>query len=266
MKSEKHTGVSPGTAVLLSAVLIVVIWEAGARVLHAPLILPAPSAVFQRFFELSRSSFFWKNVGFTAIRCFAAFGISLLAGTLLGIGCGMSASFNNFVAFPLAVLRSTPVVSFILLALFWFDSSVVPVFVAVLMTLPVMITAVASGFSAVDEKLLAMAKIYGLSFRQQFLYIKIPAVVPFFLSGAVSSFGLSWKVVAAGEVLSLPRYGAGTLLQKAQVHLETQEVVAVTFVIVLLSFVFEKLLSGLVSRFQHRRLRTDAEDPDYGQP
>ena len=51
--------------------------------------------------------------------------------------------------------------------------------------------------------------------------------------------------LAAGEVLSLPHYAAGTLMQKAQVHLETAEILASTFVLVILSLIFQKILTKI---------------------
>ena len=111
-----------------------------------------------------------------------------------------------------------------------------------------MATAVANGFSKADEKLMGMANFFSLSRSQIFKYIQLPSLVPFFLNGMVSSFGLTWKVVAAGEVLSLPKAAAGTMLQKAQVHLETSTVIAVAIILVLVSFAIERLFMYAVKR------------------
>jgi len=237
----------------LSFLCILFLWEAAALSMRAPLILPFPADVFKSLYLLVRQNMFWMAVGATVIRCFVSFFISLIAGTVLGTVCGMSDVFRNFSAVPLSIVRSTPVVSFILLALFWFTSSTVPVFVSVLMTLPVMITSVSSGFRKQDMRLSAMARLYGFTRMQQFRWITVPAVMPYFLTGAVSCFGLTWKVVAAGEVLCLPKHGTGTLMQTAQVHLETQQVLAVTIVLVFLSFVLEQLFAYAVSRCTGRR-------------
>ena len=70
------------------------------------------------------------------------------------------------------------------------------------------------------------------------------------MNGMVSTFGLTWKVVAAGEVLSLPKYAAGTLLQRGQVHLETSSVIAVTIVLVTVSFIIERLFSLAVRKYE----------------
>ena len=198
--------------------------------------------------SLVKTKAFWQAFAHTFLRVIISFAITVVIGTALGIAAGFSKFLRDFFELPLAVIRATPVVAFILIALFWFKSGTVPVFVSVLMTLPIMTTAVANGFSKADEKLMGMAKVFCLTRSQIFKYIQFPSLVPFLLNGMVSSFGLTWKVVAAGEVLSLPKYAAGTMLQKAQVHLETSTVIAVAIILVLVSFVIERLFMYAVKR------------------
>jgi NitT/TauT family transport system permease protein len=239
---------SKPAAYCLSTVFLFAVWEAAAHAVNAPLILPFPGQVLRAFLLMCRKTSFWQNVGATFVRCMVSFALSVVLGTIVGVLCGISPFLKNFFSFPVEIIRATPVVSFILLALFWFTSSQVPVFVSVLMTLPVMATATAQGFAKKDKNLEAMAHVYSFTKRQIFRWITLPSVLPFFFSGAVSAFGLTWKVVAAGEVLSLPAKGAGTIMQTAQVHLETADVAAVTFVIVVLSFGLEKLFAFVVRK------------------
>ena len=228
-------------AYILSLIIIVAVWFILARIINAPLILPGPAAVFNAAKDLVQSPSFWRAFAHTFLRVIISFVITVLLGTVIGIAAGFSRFFRSFFELPLAIIRATPVVAFILIALFWFKSGTVPVFVCVLMTLPIMTTAVANGFSKTDEKLLGMAKVFNFNRGQIFRYIQMPSLVPFFLNGMVSTFGLSWKVVAAGEVLSLPKYAAGTMLQKAQVHLETSTVMAVAILLVAVSFLLEQV-------------------------
>jgi ABC-type nitrate/sulfonate/bicarbonate transport system ATPase subunit len=122
------------------------------------------------------------------------------------------------------------------------------------MALPVMATAVCTGCSTVPRSLLDTASVYDLSRRQTFHHVRLPFLLPFVQDGMLSSFGMTWKVTVAGEVLSLPRLGAGQLLYTAQVHLESADLLAVTLAVVLLSFLFEKTAALL---FQ--LLRTQVE-------
>ena len=235
-------------AYLLSIFVLLAAWFFLSKLINAELILPSPLEVFSSMGSLVKTEAFWQAFAHTFLRVIISFAITVVLGTALGIAAGFSKFLRDFFELPLAVIRATPVVAFILIALFWFKSGTVPVFVSVLMTLPIMTTAVANGFSKADEKLMGMAKVFDFSRGQVFRYIQLPSLVPFLLNGMVSSFGLTWKVVAAGEVLSLPKYAAGTMLQKAQVHLETSTVIAVAIILVLVSFAIERLFMYAVKR------------------
>lgn len=235
-------------SLVLSTVVILALWQGLAVAVNSPLILPLPQQTLEVLVENLGQPLFWQHIGATACRSLAAFAISVVMGSLLGAAAGVSRSFQNLLELPLAIVRATPVVSFILLALFWLGSSLVPVFVAVLMSLPVMIASVETGIISRDQHLLDCCRSYGFSRYQLILHLYIPSCKTYFFSGTLAAFGLSWKVVAAGEVLSLPRRAAGTLLQSAKVHVETTEVFAVTLVLVILSFVLEGLFSLALRR------------------
>ncbi|MBD5447195.1 MAG: ATP-binding cassette domain-containing protein [Treponema sp.] len=224
---------------LLSVAALLAVWHIAAHALHAPLILPAPLAVARRLASLAQTADFWRHVAATSARTVKSTVLVVCLGSVAGVLCGMRPRCAAFMAFPLAIIRSTPVVSFILLALFWLGSDAVPVFCAVLMAFPLMVTAVATGCARRDETLLAMARVFRLTRGQVMRYITAAELLPFFAAGARASFGMAWKVVAASEVLSLPRHALGTLMQTAQVHLETADVLAVSLVLVLLSLLCE---------------------------
>ena len=235
-------------AILLSIGTILVVWQILAMVINSPLILPLPKETLKALLQDIGKPLFWQHVGATACRSLVAFGISVVVGTLLGAAAGASDSVHNLLDFPLAMMRATPVVSFILLALFWFGSSLVPIFVAIVMSLPVMISAVETGIKNTNKDLIVCCRVYGFSTGKMLRHLYFPSCKPYFFSGSLAAFGLSWKVVAAAEVISLPHRSAGTLLQNAKVHLETAQVFAITLVLVILSFVLESLFSVILHR------------------
>ena len=235
-------------AILLSIVTILVVWQILAMVINSPLILPLPRETLEVLIQDMGKPLFWQHVGATACRSLIAFGISVVVGTILGAAAGASDSVHNLLDFPLAMMRATPVVSFILLALFWFGSSIVPIFVAMVMSLPVMISAVETGIKNTDKDLIACCRVYGFSTGKMLCHLYFPSCKPHFFAGSLAAFGLSWKVVAAAEVISLPHRSAGTLLQNAKVHLETAQVFAITMVLVILSFILESLFSFILHR------------------
>lgn len=225
----------------LSAALIAVIWESAATAIASPLILPHPGAVVKALCAAAATASFWQNVLATLARVFVSFFIAAAAGTATGILHGTIPAVRHILALPLAVVRATPIVSFILIAIFIFKSSAVPVIAAVLMTLPVMTESVSASLSLSedDKKKLEMARIYRLTANQKIKYIFFPNMSRHIAAALVSSFGMTWKVVAAGEVLSVPKKALGSLLYTAQVHLESETVYATSLAIVVLSFAFE---------------------------
>lgn len=230
--------------VLFSIAVLTGLWFLIHWIINSDLIFPGPIYVFQCLWKNAQTSFFWQNVLATIIRSFTAFCISVILSLIIGFTAGIHPAFEAFIQFPIAIIKTAPVVSFILLSLFWFPSDFVPVFVSVLMTLPVITSSIISGLKSADPKLLAMAKVYGFTKKQIYMYIYKPVTIPYFFSGAYSAFGLSWKVVAAGEVLTLPRYAIGTQLQTAKVHLETADVFAFTITIILISFICESIFGA----------------------
>lgn len=232
---------------IISPFFLVLAWYAVSGIMNAPIILPYPHTVLFRLVELSFTAVFWKAFAFTFLRVIISFLISLIAGFFLGFFAADSKSFSAFLEFPLELLRATPIIALILPALFWFTSNIVPVFVAVIMCIPIVLTSSKKGFehNSENQQKLFKAKSRGFTGYNAFRYIRVPCALPSVVSGAESAFGLSWKVVAAGEVLSIPRYAAGSLMQQAQIHLETSDVLAVTIALVVVSYILEKLLKTL---------------------
>jgi ABC-type nitrate/sulfonate/bicarbonate transport system ATPase subunit/ABC-type nitrate/sulfonate/bicarbonate transport system permease component len=228
-------------------------WQAAAMHLNSPLILPLPSEVFRQLLLGLGSPVFLRHFGISCLRSLLAIGLTLAAGSVSGLGAGLSAAFRAFAAVPLAIIRAVPVAAIILLAVFWLGSDALPVFVALLMGLPVMTDAVAAGITKIPARLVDAAKVYRFSRRKLLFHVYIPAALPNFLSGLRSVFGLSWKVVVAGEVLVLPRYGAGSLLYTAKVHLETAQVFAIVILMVIICLALETLFFLLPRCFRKQR-------------
>lgn len=227
-----------------SIFVILALWQTVAVLLNSQLIFPSVFTTITRLFELLKTESFYKAIALSLVRVFYGFLLAVVTGLFAGILCGRFKSVRIFMEFPLALIRSVPVVSFILLAIFVFSSNFVPVFCTFLMGFPIMTDCVCSAFnfSEEEEKLFFMADIFKFTKTQRLRYIFLPHFKPFFKSGILSVAGLSWKVTAASEVLSVPKNALGAILQNAQVHLETSTVLAATIVLVFLAFFTEKLI------------------------
>ncbi len=205
-------------------------------------IVPHPEETLLTVIRLIGSKDFLHVAGATVMRGIIGFFISAILGLGVGIIAGVSQGINAFVNPILITIRSTPVISLILLALIWFSSGMVPVFIAMLTMFPFICTNVVDGIKSVDKDLIEMARFYKVGRSKIITGLYIPAIMPFIISGASSAMGIGWRAIIIGEVLSQPRYGIGTTMQSAQTFLNVDVVIAWTLIAVLISYVFEKII------------------------
>jgi len=238
-----RTGRRKNPWVTLAAVVVMfLIWQLGSLAFGSPIILPSPAETAAGLVKLLVSIGFWQAVGATLFRGLAGFLLSCLCGTLIGGLAGYSRTARSFVSPFLTVIRSTPVMSVILLALIWFHTDEVPVFVGFLMGFPIICGNIVEGVQAVDRTLLEMARAYRVPPLRVVTGIHLPSVFPYFIAGVSTALGITWKVVVAAEVLSQPVHAIGTGLALAKYRLDTAEVFAWTVVAILLSGASDALL------------------------
>ena len=126
----------------LSVIAFLAVWRLAALAANSALILPPPAAVLRWIAHNGTRAEFLHHIGASCARAGTAIALTIALGSALGICAGLSPSFRALIAFPLTVIRAAPVVSLILLAVFWLGTNALPVFVAALMALTVMIDSV----------------------------------------------------------------------------------------------------------------------------
>ena len=229
----------------------ILVWEALARYVGSDLIICAPSAALKRLFELCTTGGFWSAVAFSSLRILAGFFSALIVGC---VSASLSAKFSliKILLHPItSVIKATPVASFIILAIIWFGSRNLSMFISFLMVFPVIYLNVLGGIESADPKLLEMARVFKIGRLRTLIYIYFPEVLPFLASGCSVALGLCWKSGVAAEVIGISSGSVGERLYKAKLYFETGDLLAWTAVIIIVSTLFEKLfmlLLGLLSR------------------
>lgn len=238
---------SAGRSQTLSAagvLLFAALWKAGAQFAGAEVILPGPLTVLRTFGKVILSESFLPALTNTALRGGSAFLASALTALILGVAAGLSDAVRDILRPLVIIIKSTPVMSFILLALIWFPSGFVPIFVAVLMAFPIIYENVQIGLRAVDGRLLEMARVYRISKFNILRRILLPGIFSYFLAASKTAFGIIWKAVIAAEILSRPSAAVGSEMYEAKIYIETASVLAWTLVAVLLSAASDILLQA----------------------
>lgn len=234
----------------LIGVFWIALWQGAAMLVGKPLLLPGPVDTAQTLFRLAGKAVFWQSTGMTLLRVAAGYLCAVVLGVLLAVSCHFIPLLEALFSPIRAVIRATPVSSFIMLVLLWMKKAHVPVFISFLMVLPIVWTAVQEGLKATDGQLKEMTHMYGFSGWQRFCYLYAPSVKPAFAASCMTGLGFAWKSGIAAEVLALPALSVGLHLYNAKIYLERAELFAWTFTVILLSMALEAMLKKAVGRMK----------------
>lgn len=231
------------------AIIIVLLgWQLSATLIRLPLILPTPQEALAQITVLIITKDFWRHLGATLNRGLTGFGLSLTAGIVIGICAGRNVFVKAFFRPLIILMRSTPVMSVIILALIWFKRETIPIFVTFLMAFPIIVQNIVEGMESIDPDLFEMTAIYRITSWQRFHYLYLPSLAPFLAAGISGGLGITWKVLIAAEVLSYPTWGIGAQMDTARVYLQTDKVFAWTLIVVALGLFFDYLLDSLLKK------------------
>lgn len=229
-------------------IFLIAVWHFVALIIGNATVLPTPIAVFFRLAEIVKEQSFWQITLLSCIRIIVGF----LLGSIIGAGFGALSHVSRtakYILDPLLILiKATPVASFIILLFFWLPNNTIPSFTSVLIVIPLVSANVYEGFKAVDVGLKEVANLYNIRGLTRFRTLYLPTLKSYFLAAFSTSLGLSFKAGIAAEILCTPKTAIGSEIYNGKVYLETENVFAWTFVVIILSLLFDMLFKKLLER------------------
>jgi len=229
-------------SVPLSLLFWIAVWAIISLRVSNEFLLPSPKDTLTALFAMVRESEFWIITASSLLRILFGIVIAAILGVILGVITARLEMLDSLFSPLMTLVKATPIASFIVLALLWIDRNTLPVFITVLIVLPIVHSNISSGIRSVKKELLQVAKVYRFSPSKKLLKIYVPSVLPFFLAACRASLGMAWKAGIAAEVLCTPKDAIGTQIYFSKTYLETPDLFAWTLIVIILSVVIEKLL------------------------
>lgn len=219
--------------VLVVAVLIG-IWQIGVMVSGVPqYILPSPGAVAISLFKdwAILAPALWVTTQITM----ASLGLALIGGVGIAVFLVQS-KWIETAFYPITViLQVTPIVAIAPLILIYAPSTQVALLIcAFLVAFFPILSNMVQGLKSVDHNLLNMFDLYGASRWQTLLYLKLPASLPYFMTGLRIGGGLALIAAVVAE-FAAGSAGAGSglafRLLEAQYRLNIPRLFAALFLL-----------------------------------
>lgn len=226
----------------LLAIVLLLVWQGIAMLIDAAYILPSPTQIVVRLWEL-REPLFLVHLPATM----RVTGLGLLISIVLGIGLAVWMDSNEKIEhalYPVIVASQTiPTTAIAPLFILWFGYTIwSKVLVTILITFfPIAIT-VFDGFKATKREMEELLLTYGATKKDVFIKLKLPTALPNFFSAIKMAIPMSVIGAAIAEWLGAQE-GLGYFSKRMMTQLDGAGVFAP---IVLLSFV-AMLAVGIVT-------------------
>lgn len=213
-----------------------------------PIILPGPKIVLQTLFTILNTKETYMTLFTSLFRVIAGLLISFVIGIPVGVILALNKNFKIFLMPLIKFLQSTPIISWILLALIWLKLWMIPIFILFLNSFPIIVINVYEGFLGVDTKLIEMSDFYKVSISKKIRNLYVPSIVSNILASTTIILSSSFKVIVMAEVISKIDVGIGSNINYAWINIETEKILAWTIIVVLLGLTIEKLINGILRK------------------
>lgn len=220
----------------------IVVWHVLDMVIHNRLVIAGPISVVASLCTEAAKPGFWIIALASFGRIALGFMLSCCAGILLSAAAYKVALVRAFLDPLVSLLRTIPVVAIIIMLLIWVGNQLLTIYLSFLIVFPLIYINMLAGFESVDCKMLEFARVYRLSPWRTFVYIYRPAFMPFLSSACKMALGMSWKSGIMAEVLANPIPSIGREMAISRTFLNTPKLFAWTVVVMILSWLFEKLV------------------------
>lgn len=247
----------------LSILLIPVVWQLLSWQMAQPQLIPSFPDLIRALLRLVYTPGFLVSIGTTCLRACVGLLLSLAAASITAFLLNRSEAIR-FLFMPwLSLLRSVPVISFILLALIFLNPEMIPLLIAFLTMYPLLTENLLKGLMNRRDSWKILARQFHLNAWNRLFQINYPQLKPYLFSGLASAVGFGWRAIIMGEVLSQCVDGIGKRMKEAQVFIDVPELIAWTLVAIVLSWLTDKLISRLSDwqpsvRYRHSAVELQA--------
>lgn len=249
----------PGKEIVLSCLLLLVLvagWEMIVRVRRIPpLIVPAPTVVWESLVAHTRSGFLFAHVGVTLSEIVLGFLAGCVFGIGLGIGVALSPLLRGVLHPYLIASQAMPKLALAPIFVMWFGYGILPkVLITALIAFFPLFENTVAGLNEVDRDALELFRALRATPWQTLWWLRLPNGVPFVVAGLKVAMVLSIVGAVVAEYVGANR-GLGALIISSQGMMDTPLMFAVFVVLVLLGVMLYEVVVLLERACLARRYR-----------
>lgn len=229
---------------IIVGIVFFVFWEALARHINSMYILPSPSKILQKTWEL-RDVLFKVHLPATLAVTFLGLAISIVLGVTLAVAMSVNEKIQKAI-YPIVVVTQTvPITALAPVFILWFGYSIwSKVLVTVLMIFFPITVNMYDGLRSTKKEMEELLITYGANKKQIFLKIRIPSSLPYFFSALKIAVPLSVIGAAISEWLGA-QAGLGYFSKRMMTQLNGAGVFAPIFILSCVAIILVSIIDIL---------------------
>ena len=240
----------PGFARRILIILFwIILWQFAASLIRNHIFLVGPIDTLRALCEQIVLPDFWSAIAFSFWRISIGFFLAFFLGLFTGSLAYRFPIVSEFLEPPVQLMKTVPIASFVILALIWTGSRNLSVFISFLVVYPMIHVNTKAGLLSTNPELLEMASVFHIPLIRRVWYLYRGALYPYLKSACRTALGMGFKSGIAAEVIGVPGGSIGEGLYLAKIYLSTAELFAWTFMIIVVSTLFEKLFLWTLKKF-----------------
>lgn len=228
---------------------LIVLWEAVSRFGWLPtIVLPAPTAIVLRGWELFASGLIWPHLWATTASILSGFGLGVVAGFAFGAAVALVPAVERLVYPYVVAFQTVPKVAIAPLFILWFGYGLASkiVIAGMVCFFPVLVS-VMSAFHTTDRDQLDMMRACGASGWQTFIHLRIYSALPIIFNGLEIAAVFAVIGAVVGEFVGA-QAGLGYLITTLNFNLDVPGVFAVLIVLSLLGIILHDIVRRIGGR------------------
>jgi NitT/TauT family transport system permease protein len=235
---------------------LLVVWAVAT--LHfrvSPMVLPSPVALGEELKNLLTSGYSGKplyvHVAWSLFRSMTGFLCGVALAIPVGLLMGYSRTINAMLQPVFGFFRPIPPIAFIPLMIIWFGigelSKILLIFAA---SFNYTVLSSAAGMRSVPAQLVRAGTNLGLTRRQLFTSVMLPAAMPHIVTGVKTSAAVSWAILVAAELIAA-QAGIGFVIMDAGTFFRITDVFIGIVIVGIIGLALEIVISAFERRLLH---------------
>ena len=232
---------------LTLAVIIILVWELGARRV-SPLLLTPLSKIIQAWAEIISNGVLLNALAISLQSVFIGLGIAIIVGVGIGMLMARYRPIEYFLNIYITFLLTTPMIAIIPVVVifvgFTLTSRIIVVF---LFSWIYILVNTFAGVRGTDPALLEMARSFGAKERHMFLKVILPSAMPAIMAGLRIGSARAVLGMLVSELL-LATVGLGDLMIQYENSFNNSYLFAVIFTIIVLGLIIVGFVAAIEKR------------------